>query len=344
MKVFQSQNKRSLEMGKVFSSLCLLVMVSLLTQCRQEEAFYSNTLRSDVYFQNYNDQKYDFLWVFDNSGSMQPRRDYVKDNMQNFLNILNGRKAIDFQMAVVTTDYFNDNGSLVASPSGMKVVKSSESANPSADMASIINNIKDSPTSFWEQGLENAYQAIYQHKDEFSRPGVPLVVVFLTDEEDWSCKDDCFGVEPENNLNWKPWPMTRYIEFFQNVKKSENSEVHAFPIVGIDSKLCDVASLGKRYMELQAELSDISVSGSICNSDLKESYEGIARTIADRGVRFKLSSLASGVGINVIVNGELVPYSPENYFYEAETNSIVFTGAIPKKGAVVEVNYAQLTK
>lgn len=326
---------------KIFQAIALLLVTLVTTQCRQDDGFYSNVLRSDVFFQTYLDHKYDFLWVFDNSGSMQSRRDFVKDNMQTFLNILNSRKAIDFQMAVVTTDLFNDNGALVQSPGGMKVVKSAESANPVADMASIINNISDSPTSFWEQGLENAYQAIFQHRAEFSREGVPLVVIFLTDEEDWSCKDDCIGVEPENNPDWKAWPMSRYIDFFKNVKKAENTDIHVFPIVGVDAELCDVASLGTRYMQLEAALTDISVSGSICNSDLRTSYENIAHTIADRGVRFLLSSKSSDRGINVFVNGELVPYSAENYVFEQESNSIIFTGAIPKNGAIVEVTYAQ---
>jgi len=326
---------------KFISGLLLVSLVLGLTQCRQEDSFYANVLRSDVFFQAYDDHKYDFLWVFDNSGSMRPRRDFVKDHMQTFMNILNSRKAIDFQMAAVTTDFFTEGGDLVSSPTGLRVVKSAESTDPVADMASIINNIVDSPTSFWEQGLESAYQAVFQHKAEFSREGVPLVIIFLTDEEDFSCKDDCFGVEPENNLNWKPWPVSRYVDYFKDVKVAENTDTHVFPIVGTDAALCDVASLGNRYMALEEALDGISVSGSICNSDLQTSYENIARIIADRGVRFALSSQASGKGIKVFVNQELVPFSPENYIYNVEDNSITFTGAIPKNGAVLEVTYLQ---
>lgn len=319
----------------------LAALTLLLTQCRQDDEFYANVLRSDVFFQAYEDNKYDFLWVFDNSGSMKSRRDFVKDNMQTFLNLLNTRKAIDFQMAVVTTDFFTEGGNLVSSPGGQRVVKSAESTNTVAEMAAIINNIQDSATSFWEQGLESAYQAIYQHRGEFSRTGVPLVVIFLTDEEDWSCKDNCFGVEPENNPNWIPWPVGRYKEFFRDVKKSENTDTHVFPIVGISNDLCAIASLGTRYIDVQKEIGGISVSGSICNSDLRASYEAVARIIGDRGVKFYLSSKASGRGINVFVNQVLVPFSPENYTYDASDNSIIFTGAVPKNGAIVEVTYSQ---
>ena len=327
--------------SKSLSKLTVLALTLLVTiSCRQQDNFYSNIMRSDVFYQMYDDHKYDFLWVFDNSGSMKSRRDFVKDNMQTFLNILNSRKAIDFQMAVATTDVFTDNGKLV-SANGVEVVKSKQSANPVADFAALVNAVVDSPTSFWEQGLEGAYQAIYQHRAKFSRPGVPLVVIIVTDEEDFSCKEDCWGVEPENNTNWKPFEVVRYTEFFKNVKKAENTDLHLFPIVATDTTTCTVASVGQRYMDVAATLTELSTSGSICNSELRTSYEKIAKLIADRGVRFKLSSEAQGTGINIFVDGVLVPYSPENYVYEPETNSVVFTGAIPKKGAIVEVTYDQ---
>lgn len=326
--------------------ICFLV-VMFSTQCRQEDKFYSNVLRSDVFYQLYSDEAYDFLWVMDNSGSMKPRRDFVRDNLQNFLNVLTSRKAIDFQMAVVDTDMFSHNGALVKNPAGLEVVKSAESSNPVGDFASIINNVVDSPTSFWEQGLESAYQAIYQHKSKFSRVGIPLIIIFLTDEEDYSCQANCFGVEPEHNSDWIAFATSRYYNYFVNVKKAENTEVHIFPIVGVPSGACTVASLGTRYIEVQTQASDdggMGVSASICNTELAASYQNIAKIISDRGVRFPLSDKASGTGINVYVNQVLIPYSPDNYIYDEETNSIIFTGAIPEKGSIIEVTYARSTE
>lgn len=325
--------------------LALVTMVLFLSQCREQASFYSNVLRSDVFYQLYQDSRYDFLWVFDNSQSMAPRRTYVRDNLQTFLNILNSRKAIDYQMAVVTTDYFTENGNLVKSGSGIEVVKSTD-PDPVGDMASLINAVADSPTSFWEQGLESAYQAVFNHRAKFSRTGVPLVIVFLTDEEDWSCKEDCYGVEPENNTNWKAWPLDRYTNYFKQIKASENSEVIAFPIVGLDSSTCTVASLGARYEGLQVALGGVGVSGSICVDELQESYQNVARIVADRGMRFQLSYPASGQGISVFVDRQNVPYSEDDgYIFEASTNSIIFTGtAVPKNGAMVEVVYSQFSE
>lgn len=312
-----------------------------VARCEFEDGFYSNLLRSDVFVQVYDDSKYDILWVFDNSGSMTTRRQFVVDNMQNFLTILNSRKAVDFQMAVTTTDMFSNNGDLIAAPSGLKVVKSATSSNPVADFASIVGNISDSATSFWEQGLESAYQAVKNHKSQFSRNGVPLIVIVLTDEEDYSCQDHCFGAEPENNPSDVVFDVSRYSDYFATVKDSERSNVFFFPIVGLNTTDCAVASPGLRYVTVQEALGSPSVSGSICSSKLGESYEQIARIISDRGMVFKLSQKASGSAIKLYVDAKFVPYDPANYIYDAESNSIIFTGAVPKTGAVIEVTYDQ---
>ncbi len=330
--------------GSVKALYGALVSLLVLTGCKTSETFYSTLLRSDVYVQEYDDTKFDFLWVVDNSGSMLSRRQFVRDNMQSFIQILNSRKAVDFQMAVTTTDMFSHAGALVEGAGGVKVVKSASSANASADFASIIDAVVDSPTSFWEQGLEASYQAVLNHKSEFSRPGVPLIVIYVTDEDDFSCMDQCFGVEPENNPNDVMFPMDRYKDYFANVKKAEKSVVYLFPIIGIESSTCTVASDGARYEELATEVGDLSASGSICSGELRQSYEAVAQVIADRGQVFRLSVPASGAGIKVFVDSELVPYSPDTYRYDAATNAIYFTGFVPRSGSVIEVTYSQLNE
>ncbi len=323
--------------------IILSVSLSILfTGCSDKLGFYQNTLRSNIFKQDYSTEKYDFLWVMDNSLSMTERRNFIRDNIESFLNTLSSRKAIDYQMAVVTTDYFTDRGALIAATDGTDVVKST-AANPIADFAGIINNIQDSGTSFWEQGLESSYQAVYKHGSKFMRAGVPLIVIYVTDENDWSCKDECWGVQPENNTNWVPFDMSRYLAYFQNVKKAEGSEVSIFPIVGTSTSQCTLSSLGTKYIQLQEGVGNLGKSASICNSDLEASYNGIAQVIADRGNIFKLESEASGKKINVYIDGTLVPFSPENYIFDAETNSIIFTGAAPSKGQVVEVSYTEKT-
>ncbi len=311
----------------------------LTVSCRQTEEFYSNVMRSDVYTQQYSSQKVDFLWVLDNSGSMEPRRRFVRDNLQEFVNLLGNRKAADYQMAFVTTDMFHDNGNLVPSPGGLKVVKSMQSLDPVGEASSIINNVTDSPSSFWEQGLESAYQGLAKHRAEFSRVGVPLIIVFLTDEDDYSCQSNCSGVEPEHNSLWTAFSQARYIDYFRNVKKSENTDVHLFPIVITDTSTCSYATVGTRYMKVAQAIGGLSHSASVCDSTISESFKGVAKVIADRAARFKLSFKSKGNGLNVYVDNQLVPYSPDNYTFDEANNEVVFTGAVPAQGSIIYFRY-----
>lgn len=326
-------------------NVILMAVVALgLSSCKTGDSFYTNVLRSDVFVQQYDNRNYDFLWVMDNSGSMTDRRQYVRDNLQRFVNILNSRKAVNYQMAVTTTDQFTTAGNLISAPgTGLQVVKSATSSNPVADMATIINNVQDSPTSFWEQGLESAYQAVLNHKAQFSRNGVPLTVIVISDSDDWSCQDNCWGVEPENNPNWTQFPLQRYIDYFQNVKSPDNSEAYVFAITGTSASTCTVEFQGARFEALVSALGGISSAGSVCLNQIQSTFDGIARTLADRGVKFTLTQPASIDGINVFVDGRPISYSADNgWIFEASDNSVVFTGlSIPPNGSVVEITYNQ---
>jgi hypothetical protein len=242
--------------------------------------------------------------------------------------------------APILADSKGVRGNLVESASGVKVVRSS-AVSPAADFAAIMQNITESDTAFWEQGLEAAYQAVFQHGAEFSRPGVPLIIVFMSDSDDWSCQGECWGSQPETNTHWVPFTTDRYTNYFSNLKKNEDSDVVIFPIIGLPSGGCEVEFPGSRYIVLQEALGGLSTSGSVCNLNLAASFNNVAKIISDRGNVFKLSRPASGIGFSVYVNQVLVPFSPDNYVYEETSNSIVFTGLAPQKGATVEVVYSE---
>lgn len=305
--------------------------------CKEAASFYTNSLRSQAFVQPSNESRYDFLWVLDNSGSMKPRRDYLRDRLNGFLSILNSRKVVDYQFAVATTDAFSHQGALVKTSSGLEVVKSKSSSNPSRDFAELVDSITDSNTSFWEQGLENSYLAILKNGSKFMRKGVPLVVVYLTDEDDFSCKDSCWGSEPENNTGWVSFGTERYIDLFKEIKKSEESEAVLFPIVGTSPERCSVPSMGLRYQSVADAIGLYGKVGSICDADLAESYNNIARIIADRGSVFKLDTPAAASSIRVYVNKVLVDPFSGAYNFDTSINSVVFDKQLPAPGSLVEV-------
>lgn len=327
---------------KLKTMLVLGVMLNgLLTGCKDGASFYVNNLRSQSFVQPDNTNRYDFLWVLDNSGSMKPRRDYVRDGLSKFLSILNSRKAIDYQMAATTTDAFKDFGKLVSSANGKEVVKSSSSLNPAADFSDIINSVQDSNTSFWEQGLENSYLAILKNGTKFMRKGVPLIVVYLTDEEDFSCKESCWGSEPENNTNWKGFELERYIDLFKELKKGEGAEIVLFPIIGVNSDRCAVPSLGARYQAVAEAVGLYGKVGSICDVDLETSYNNIAQVIADRGNVFPIDVPALRTSIKVYVDRAQIDSLSGDYEFDSKLNAVVFKKNIPKAGSQIEILFEE---
>jgi hypothetical protein len=320
-----------------------------LIRCSGQDNFYTSDLRSDVYTQLYAIHDYDFLWVLDNSPSMGPKRQYISDNIQTFLNILNSRKAVDFQMAVTNVDYFSNAGNLIAGSSGVTVVKSETSTNPASDFQSIVANDVNTATSFWEQGMIQAYLAIQNNGSNFMRSGVPLAVIFVSDDDDWSCKQmlsggaSCFGIQPENNPDVVLYDTGFFVNFFKNLKAPQNTDVTLFPVVGTVTADCTVERVGIRYQAVANEVGGYSQSGGLCPDQIGNSINNIAQTLANRGIVFPLSQPSNGQGITVYVNSTVVQESPTNgYTFDSSTNSIVFNGnAVPNNGDIVQIVYSQ---
>jgi hypothetical protein len=327
--------------GSAPARFCAMALFSVLTACSDiQSSFYRTETHADLFVQESIDREYDFLWVMDNSDSMKDKRDFVRDNLSAFVRRMNARKQIEYRMAMTTTDFFTGQGDLVRGPNGQAYV-SNQSADPNADFAAMIDGIEESSTTFWEQGLESAYQALSLHGSEFLRPDAPLILVFLTDEDDYSCQDHCWGVEPEHNPDWLRFPVQRYVSFFHDLKTASASETLMFPIIGTAGGSCTSITEGKSYL-LTQELLGTGKSGSICPADLAKSYQNIAALISDRGYRFNLTQKASASGMRVEVNGVLVPVSSDQgYVYDEETNSILFNGdAVPSTGSQIVVTYA----
>lgn len=92
-------------------------------------------------------------------------------------------------------------------------------------------------------------------------------------------------------------------------------------------------------MKVAEMVGGLSKSSSICDSTINQSYKNVAKVIADRAARFKLSFKSDGKGLQVYVNDELVPYHPDNYEFDEENNEVVFTGAVPTQGSIIYFRY-----
>jgi len=220
-------------------------------------------------------KKINVLWVIDNGDSMADQRQLIKDNIGAFLSTL---KGMQYRMAVTTTDYISQAGALVQNSKGLTSV-TSENDNPSGDFSSLVDAVQLSPTSFWEQGLASAFAAVKNNVDMFQQTNVPLMIIVVSDDDDWSCKANCFGIEPENNATYTPEPVVTYIEYFRSLKKSRGVEVSVFPLVGYIETACIVGHRGTRYLEVQESVGN-GIRGAICKDSFAKDLLSVATQIA----------------------------------------------------------------
>jgi hypothetical protein len=292
-------------------------------------------------------QKQDFLFVIDDSGSMQEEINAVKDNVDEFNSLLQEHRlqvgGVDYQVAITTTDTRRYSGDLLTSSGGLRVISPTSSADPAAEWRSILSSIQvgASPTAYNEQGYRAAELAITRFGSEFSRPGVPLAVVMLSDEDDQSAG-------PANAANTYGsdgafYSVQHYADFFKN----QANTMLMYPIVGMRSKPCSqVAQYGDRYLSIHTAIGTGAI-GSICqdatNTDLVDSFTEIAKVISGRGVCYALPIEATGASFQVSVNGSAVPLATattQGYAFEQSSNSICFAGDfVLGEGTPIVVEY-----
>lgn len=305
-------------------------------------------LVTDNFTQTGYTESYDFLWVIDNSDSMDNIRDFMSQNLTQFVSILESRRQLDWQMAVTTTDHASWGGKLVGA-GGTEVVKK-DMAGVSGVWNQLVKNIPtDAITRGWEQGLESARSAIELYGSTFMRPSTPLVVAYVTDEQDYSCQGNCaFTTKlPEEFSDWVAFPTNRYVDHLRSLKARQNTDVLAYPIVHLkplgQAGSCDddYGFVGSRYMTVQQAL-QTGESLSICQQHLVESFNKVAQGTADRVACFVLTHNAADNGALVVsLDGRAVPLSADQgYTFEPGKNQVCFWGSYtPNNGQTIKVDY-----
>lgn len=326
---------------------CLALAQSFLA-CNKEEVnnFVSNVMRAEVFHQDGIPNKLAIAFVFDNSDSMKPEREFVKGRIAGFMKALDD-KRIPYSVGVTTTDYFTDRGRLLQAVGGYRVVTSGDS-DPAGKFAGLTDAVKDSNTSFWEMGLKSLRTVMVSDGAELGTQGSYNVGIVLTDENDYTCKPGsyCAGSTPQENPLYIPEPLENFITDFKLMSSVVDETTFAmYPIVGPEEDGCAEAEPGTRYRDVQLGL-EKGLTTSICPNDLETSLARVEEAIAGLGSKFPLSAPANLATLQVWVNGVPVPYSETNGFtYKAATYMVEFAeAAIPPKGAVIDVSYVMLTQ
>jgi hypothetical protein len=376
--------KKPVRCGAARVQLFVPIVLTLgLFACECQRPILKRALPPDVRVDTYTQQaasKIDVLWVVDNSGSMLPRQENLARNFQAFINEFT-RNAIDYRIAVTTTDIFKEKGALVGAPKVLTPMT------PDV-LTKFALNVKVGTTgSPYEVGFEAARLAIEKANDanaltiqeckracqsktaclercdsapdfDFLRKEAFLYIVFVTDEEDKSAQDVRY--------------FYRYFETAKGI--GNNAMVTTAAIMGNTGNACG-ATPGARYQQL-AELTG-GVVGSICDANFSATLKKLGSNAVGLKRKFslqtkpnvetlkislrypcnvaadQLSKCASvedsecqgtpAEALNVVCTP--VRGLPDGWVYEASNNGIFFAGeSVPGLRAQIEFQYYEQGK
>ena len=257
----------------------------------------------------------DILFVIDNSGSMGIWQTALTDNFNSFISVFSVT-GVDYQIAVITTDDAMFRGSILTDTT------------PDLETEFTDQAIAGTYGSAMEKGLQHAEEATSpggdaSHGSAFLRADAKLIIIFVSDEKDWSSKTDA-----------------EYVSHFNSLKTSE-SMIVTHSVVGDAPSGCSLstsswtnADYGEGYIEVSALTGGEFVS--ICSSDWGADLESLAHdSILDSS--FELSDVPFEESITVEVDGVTVT----GWSYNITENSIIFdTSHIPPTEATIEINYS----
>ena len=260
--------------------------------------------------------KTDILFVIDNSGSMSRNQTNLKNNFDFFINVFTAAAA-DFQIAFITTD---------SEEFVMGAIVTNVSTDPIGEVEDIIDEIGTSGSPL-EAGLYYAYRAMQAGAEAeaggtFSRLDSKLVVIYVSDEEDFS-------------PNFSSMSPVDYANELRS-QRSSNALVGAHAVAGDHPSGCSstngYAQYGEGYYDIVTELAGTFMS--ICTTDWGEQLDAIAReTIASQ--IYYLSNDPIKETIEVVTDGT----TSIDWEYDEVLNAIVFT-IPPDEGSSTDVTYA----
>ncbi len=256
----------------------------------------------------------DILWVIDNSGSMNRFQTNLSNNTSSFVNAFISAGA-DFHIAVITTD----------NPSFLTIVDNN-TPNLTSTLANLL--VPGVYGSGNEKGLEMSYNSLSDSNyagpgGQFFRNDSKLIVIYVSDEQDWS------------HPGWQS-----YVNFFDNLKTS--GDFIPYGVIGDVPGGCNLgpgtwtgAQPGYGYHDL------INHYGgkwySICAQDWGLQLKDLADEVtASRYIVLEEEDVLEET-IEITVNGQLV----EDWLYEQSDNRIAFDiDKEPEPGQTVVVKYA----
>ncbi len=274
----------------------------------------------------------DVLWVVDNSyETMLTHQNRIAQKMGAFYNGLIANNA-NFRIAATTMDMnlSGDQGELL----GAVPVVTKTTPNGVSRLEDLLKRGGDGSNA--ERGLLAMRTALEKEVGKgdaanFLRKDALLVVVFVTDDED-------FSVDSVNDSK-------NFLDALKGENTSEEQKwvVNYIGVTDLSDPQCttygDYSARGEKYLEL-AQMSG-GVVESICNTDFSSYVNQINVRLKSVLNRYKLESHPILDSLTVYINGALIRQDDVNgWKYDAENKTIVLNGsATPGPNDDVEIKY-----
>ena len=258
----------------------------------------------------------DVLWVIDNSGSMNQFQTSLSTNISSFITAF-AQTGADYHMGVITTDRFL-----------ISTILTPQTPNVEQELGNLV--VQGTYGSGMEKGIEMSYRALSSATSAgpgstFFREDATLVVIYVSDEQDWS------------NPGW-----SHYLNFFDNIKPTGQ-----FVPYGVISDVpggCQYTTFNGHVRTLQPGLGYWDLIDhyggawySICATDWGVQLQDLAGEVTGRRM-FALEEPDPIVDtIEVTVNGQITSM----WEYDEASNSVIFAeGHVPEEGQTIRIDYA----
>jgi len=173
--------KKSREVSVAALSLMIMTAILILSGCAQRESFLSSG-RAQAFVQDLNPPYLDILWVIDDRSPMNWVREHLVTEAQNFFVRLDTMSG-NYRMGITTMDTLRNRGAL--KPARTVLTKNlgtlTERVNVFGNLLSQVINLQ---TGAENTGFEATLLSLSDHFE--TRSGVPLVLVFISDGDDFS--------------------------------------------------------------------------------------------------------------------------------------------------------------
>ncbi len=284
-------------------------------------------------------QRANFLFVMDDTQSMQDENRAIVDKTVEFIRRLEQRRKVDYWVAVTVADtrwlierIEKNKGGMLLDSGGIEVIKSTSTPNPVEKVMTLLDVIfKINTNHSQERPWDSTRFALLREGEKFERPAVPTTVILISDEEDkscglWAVGDGC----PEKGAS-----VAFFSEFFRN----RPTIPILYPIVVLPTSSCTSGKeIGFRQIQVQSAVGT-GASLDLCN--VEASYLRIADELSQSGECYTLKHRASGNYFVVEVNGRTIDLRSGEFNWDPKINAVCFSGDYtPPIGSRISVEYA----